>query len=1179
MCIIIAPVMAATQYSLEAYTLAPNAKWTSGNTKGYLEGQFVPYRLGITNYPGVATEPQECIEIDYHANSGEYGFDKADFFYIGPVGDTNTPVPGTPPNTYGAGFTPITTNNAAAFWVDTAPTEVTTSTGTLLHYCVHFNTAPGTNFAIYWGSHLARTSYPISKDYGVQTYTPDVTYEGASYYPGSSLHTHATPANRDVSQPTPPASAEKTGMKFNDANGNHVKDGTEAGLGGWTIYVDINGDGQLTPTGLDPEPFAITSSAPATLGQYHIFGIPAPGSGTTPAWPVREVNQNGWVCSYPTTVDAFGCKYTESFTSGVVETGNDFGNLVPTPEVSKTAAGTYDETHTWTVKKTVDPASVVGFAGDTLPYTWKIVVDDTPTLGNYAVKGIITVKNTDPGAQMVVDLTDKLDDGTSAVIANSVSCAYSGTTLTIPAGATASCAYTATPSGTTATLNTATVKLGAVTKTATAKVEWTKNVIDGSATLTDDHGVNKAETGDDTVTVLDKYVCPTDPSKYTNGVHGASDTNTAKLAWDKTISESKADETITCYNSVPTKTAVPSYTKTWEWKIDKKVTPEGWSLVNGDKADSKYVVSVTATDEKSKFAVKGTITVPNPNPGAPLVVTLTDVLNDGAATPGIISGCTGGTWASPILTVPAGGTAVCSYTATPSGMTATLNTATVKMGLVTTTATANVDWNAADVTEDYAKVDVYDVFDGGNPVFLGTAKADAGTTPFTYFQEFTCGESHTYPNKAYIKEPYAEINKLVEVKCRPLNGNVVKDAPTEFTRKYEWTIDKTSKDPNLNPTLKLDPQQTYLLPYEVTVNAKQLAASGFLVSGTITTTNNDEREAKITSFSDVITPVTPSGSIPPNLACDPVGVVLAPLGGKLDCKYSADLTSNGAEPDTTFGTNGVNVDLEYKTYKFPWDWPASPPIVIGTGTFKASGSADIKFASTPTYEWDKCAQINDVTYGVDLGKVCYPNVPYIQTYKKLLGPYPDCQNTEVKNCADFVTEVCTSNGCKATPLKGEDCFTFIVEVPCPGCTLTPGYWKTHVEKSRNRGPPYDKTWGLLDANSDLKFQGSYEPFFGLGKDWYDTFWTNPKGGDAYYILSFQYEAAVLNGLAGAPHTVDTEISEAAALLDKYDTLPGVLTGKNKLYTADRARMIYLAGILGDYNGGKLHCDEDSTSAK
>jgi len=113
-------------------------------------------------------------------------------------------------------------------------------------------------------------------------------------------------------------------MKFNDLDADGVKDAGEPGLGGWTIFVDYDGDGVKD----DGEPFAVTSSDAATLGAYTITGI-KPGT-----YKVREEAQTGWTCSYPNVaadlavkpVVSTACWYEETFTSGVTERNNDFGN-------------------------------------------------------------------------------------------------------------------------------------------------------------------------------------------------------------------------------------------------------------------------------------------------------------------------------------------------------------------------------------------------------------------------------------------------------------------------------------------------------------------------------------------------------------------------------------------------------------------------------------------------------------------------------------------------------------------------------------------------------------------------------------------------------------------------------------------------------------------------------------
>ncbi|MEJ5293045.1 MAG: hypothetical protein WHS82_05555, partial [Candidatus Methanosuratincola sp.] len=77
-----------------------------------------------------------------------------------------------------------------------------------------------------------------------------------------------------------------------------------------------------------------------------------------------------------------------------------------------------------------------------------------------------------------------------------------------------------------------------------------------------------------------------------------------------------------------TKDAYTSYTRTWQWEIDKSVCPETWHLFNGDSGTSMYTVEVTKTGyTDSGWAVSGNITVTN-NWNAPVeIVGVTDIVS------------------------------------------------------------------------------------------------------------------------------------------------------------------------------------------------------------------------------------------------------------------------------------------------------------------------------------------------------------------------------------------------------------------------------------------------------------------------------------------------------------------------------------------------------------------------
>lgn len=107
-----------------------------------------------------------------------------------------------------------------------------------------------------------------------------------------------------------------SGQVFEDRDGDGRQDSNEHGLAGWTVFLDVNGDGVLNnPEGdgiasaLAREPWAITDNH----GNYLFQGI-GPG-----AYPVRQVVQGGWIqtTSDPAPVAA---------RSGTDAGGVNFGN-------------------------------------------------------------------------------------------------------------------------------------------------------------------------------------------------------------------------------------------------------------------------------------------------------------------------------------------------------------------------------------------------------------------------------------------------------------------------------------------------------------------------------------------------------------------------------------------------------------------------------------------------------------------------------------------------------------------------------------------------------------------------------------------------------------------------------------------------------------------------------------
>lgn len=350
---------------------------------------------------------------------------------------------------------------------------------------------------------------------------------------------------------------------------------------------------------------------------------------------------------------------------------------------------------------------------------------------------------------------------------------------------------------------------------------------------------------------------------------------------------------------------------------------------------------------------------------------------------------------------------------------------------------------------------------------------------------------------------------------------VSKTAATTFDRTYDWTIDKTGNQTSLT----LSVGQQFLVNYTVVVGAT-FTDSNWAVSDSITIHNpNLTAAATITGVSDVVSP-----AITATVTCNVTFPYTLPAGQTLICTYSASL------PDGTPRTNTATVTTSGK--------------VAG-----GSGTANVTFGY-PTNEYDECIDVSD-TYAGSLGTVCYPNAPKTFTYSRWIGPYDVCGDYTVENTASFVT--------KDRDVTGSDSWTVNVSVPCAGgCTLTPGYWKTHSEL----GPaPYDDTWALLPSGANTLFPYVKAPYT---ISYYDALWLPPTGGNAWTILAHAYIAAKLNILNGADGSaVASQMAQAESRLVNYSPNEAP---KGSIRTV----MLQLATILDNYNNGLIgpgHCDE------
>lgn len=599
-----------------------------------------------------------------------------------------------------------------------------------------------------------------------------------------------------------------------------------------------------------------------------------------------------------------------------------------------------------------------------------------------------------------------------------------------------------------------------------------------------------------------------------------------------------------------TKTAATSFTREITWDIQKKVAPAAWHLFDGETGTSKYTVTVTKSGSTDKdFAVSGTITITNPSKdGSVTVTSVTDaIVGEGTA---IAVSCP---QAVP-FTIDAKKSVTCSYQSSLASGDTRTNRATVVLesgGAYSGTAQVVFDMSKPTSVVN-GTITVTDSYKGDLGSFSDTKSV-------TYDRTFACSaDKGEQDNIATIVETDQKSSAKVNVSCYA--PTVTKTATPAKDRKYFWTVAKKADVSSLT----LSTGQTYQVGYTVTAGLdanKPFEDSNWQVSGTITISNpNPNRDAVLNSVQDAISGF--AGNV--TVACTLTdGKIIVPKGKSASCSYSATLDNGDNRTNTatvaqqlySYDSDGKATATEAKSY-------ASAGVPFGF--------ADDKSIKNTV---DKCADVTDDKYG-SLGNVCANQVPMprVFTYTMTVGAYATCGTYQVDNTAS-ITAVDTKS-------RKDARVSVPVNVPCLGCTLTQGYWKTHSEYGK---APYDATWKLvLDADDLTKgiTKGADKPFLSQaskkGQTWYEVFWTAPKG-DPYRQLATQWMAAYLNTLGSdgvtPTGTVATALTEGRKLLELY--APGQVPSDMKKAFSD------YHSTLAQFNEGKLgpgHCSEDKTSA-
>jgi hypothetical protein len=798
--------------------------------------------------------------------------------------------------------------------------------------------------------------------------------------------------------------------------------------------------------------------------------------------------------------------------------------------VTKTAETSFTRTFQWDIDKSVTPETWDLFTGDSGTSRYTVAVEKTGfTDSDWAVEGEITIHNPAPDSATITDVTDEVSGVEAATVDCGVSFPY-----VLAAGDDLVCTYgpLSLPNGDSRT-NTATATTsGDVDGDAgTADVSFgdPTTLVNDSINVTDTNGESWGPVSDNTSWQYDRtFTC--------DGDEGTHD-NTATIT--ETGQSDDASVTVNCYALAVTKDAATSLTRTWNWTISKSVTPETWDLFTGDSGTSAYTVEVDKVDfTDSQWAVAGNINVDNPAPIGATINGVADIVS-----PAIAASVDCGV-AFP-HTLGAGESLACTYgTALPDASDRT-NTATATLqnydydfegngtpsGTTDFSHTVGVSFANATVTEVNTEISVTDT----NGEAWGPVSDD---TTWTYDRTFTCdGDEGEHNNTATITETGQNDSATVTVNCYALA--VTKDAATSLTRTWTWDIDKSADQTSLT----LSSGQLFQVNYEVIVSAASVD-SAWAVAGNISIDNPAPIDATINSVSDIVSP-----DIAASVNCGVSFPYTLVANGNLACTYSADL------PNDEGHTNTATATLQ----NFDYD---SSGVGTPDGTTDFSHTVDVSFANATVNEIDECIDVTDTNVG-SLGTVCAGDAPQTFTYSLQFGQHPDadvqleCGENTHTNVASFITN--------DTGSTGEDDATVTADVACQfGCTLTPGYWKTH---SINGPAPYDDTWAQI---------GEDTIFFLSGKSYYDVLWTPPKG-NAYYILAHAYIAAELNFLNGADSTDAQDAFDDATVLFQTYTPAQVANLKG----AAKKTWTDLATILDDYNNGEIgpgHCSEDVTSS-
>jgi hypothetical protein len=538
-----------------------------------------------------------------------------------------------------------------------------------------------------------------------------------------------------------------TVCKFNDQNDDSVQQATEpliphwpitaTGVDGGTVstQTDDNGCISFSASGIQPGQTQQVTLTEGTQGPDWIQTAPADGT-----------------CSLTGTVNAVDtCTVSGGVITLTLSPSDDanapnFGNFNPNcttgcagNQVIVTKDANPIVTYTWKITKAVDKTEI-----DTAPggaTTFKYTVDVSHDTGTATMTGTIRVSNATDADITNVTVSDAVSDAaTDGGVCSVEAGAFHDGTGTVPAGSHIdvhySCTFTGVPAGGTNT-NTGTATWVGNQASGTASFDFgAATIVDGSVTVTDPLApINPLGTASYTDTNPIEF-------KYSNTVAGTVGTcvtvnNTATFTTNTTGTTGTASQSVKVCEGADltvTKSATPTFTRTYNWSINKSVDKTKVEQSGGSVTFNYTVVASETGFTDSAWALTGAITVTNPNTWEAII--LTGVTE--------IAGCSI-TSGNPTATIPAGGSTNLSYSCSFGSGASGTNTATAAWNAATSfTTDGSASGNAAFAfTTPTALVNQTvtptDSFNGGSAVNLCTLDPShppctltaVDTTPYT----------------------------------------------------------------------------------------------------------------------------------------------------------------------------------------------------------------------------------------------------------------------------------------------------------------------------------------------------------------------------------------------------------------------------------------------------------------